>query len=94
MPERPDGKANILFKASSLAMFDFIKRNAELENLPYMVIRKKTLAEVRRIGLGVRTVKITESVQQVKRFAAPMVKLVEERKVTVCSQPTCITMGR
>lgn len=94
IPAGPDGTANILFKASSLAMFDFIKRNAELENLPYMVATPKTLAEVRHRKPSLRYVQITGHTEQMAQFIAPMVKLVEERKVSVWSRASEVNLGR
>lgn len=94
IPAGPDGTANVLFKASTLAMFDFIKRNAELENLPYIEVAPKTLAEVRHGRLGIRTVQVTGRVEQMAQFIAPMVKLVEERKVSVWSRASEVNLGR
>lgn len=93
IPAGPDGTANILFKASSLAMFDFIKCNAELENLQHTVIAPKTLAELRNGRHRVRTVLVTGRVDQVTQFVAPMVKLVEERKVSVWAQTANTNLG-
>lgn len=94
IPAGPDGTANILFKASSLAMFDFTKCNAELENLRHTVIAPKTLAELRNGRHGVRIVLVTGRVDQVTQFVAPMVKLVEERKVSVWSRASEVISGR
>ena len=94
IPAGLDGTANILFKASSLAMCDFIKCNAELENLRHTVIAPKTLAELRNRRHRVRTVLVTGRVDQVTQFVAPMVKLVEERKVSVWSRASEVKFGR
>ena len=94
IPAGPDGTADILFKASTFAMFDFIKRNAELENLPYMVATPKTLAEVRHRKTGLRYGQITGHTEQMAQFIAPMVKLVEERKVSVWSRTSEVNLGR
>lgn len=94
IPAGSDGTANILFKASSLAMCEFIKCNAELENLRHTAIATKTLADLRNRRHRVRTVLVTGRVDQVTQFVAPMVKLVEERKVSVWSRASEEISGR
>lgn len=74
-------------------MFNFIKSNAELENLRHTVITPKTLAELRNGRLRVRTVLITGRVDQFTQFVAPMVKLVEERKISVWTQTANTYLG-
>ena len=75
-------------------MCDFIKCNAELENLKHTVIAPKTLAELRNRRHRVRTVLVTGRVDQVTQFVAPMVKLVEERKVSVWARTSEVNLGR
>lgn len=94
IPAGPDGTANIIFKASSLAIFDFTKCNAELGNLRHTVIAPKTLAELRNRRHRVRPVLVTGRVEQVTQFVAPMVKLVEERKVSDWSRASEVKIGR
>ena len=94
IPAGPDGTANILFKASSLAIFDFIKSNAELGNLRHTVVAPKTLAELRNGRHRVRTILVTGRIDQVTQFVAPMVKLVKERKVSVWSRASEVNLGR